>query len=632
MNITRRGFTRIIALSSTGAAIRRMLGAGSIFPFSRLFAGTGAKSGDADFCLIGDFGAGYFLGEEKIASQNPNAMAVAKGIRKFAPLEGNAYVVSLGDQIYEPYNGTPSKDYPFNVETWPVSGVEAYDQTIGELYSPYILFPKGSKSAFAAKGSSKQRFFAILGDHDWWHQPRIKILNQPVYPLNTASYPAQIAPNQPLYQLYGSKGEPIGYTEYFSNQGQGSSSGSCCYWDQIKGQVHWFALSSDPNEVLLGTLANGYYSSSLPGGLLPDGLSPAEQNLRNSVQGKWFRETASASSAHWKFVITHYPPFTSSSSEHGLGGHPSATYMQWDYAAHGVDAVFSGHVHNYERLYKDGVLYVVNGAGGTFKALAGYVEPPLLISQKRVTGAYGFMTAKEGTGKMTFTYYSVPPQTTLPYKEQTLTVADCFTLLNNGTIKTAAEIDHPSSIIITRGGGTLDLNGFDITASRKLQGVGRLIKKGSGTLFLAGANPDFSGTLQLRGGSLKLMAEGALSSTVALEGRGGELTVEGGHHSFTTPLELRGSMTIRLSRGASLNFADSSATVWSLGSRLWISSDTDPGCIRFGNDSKGLTRQQLSKIRLKSDPLVRFKELDADGRLILHLKKKTRLHQAEAYA
>jgi Calcineurin-like phosphoesterase len=632
MNVTRRGFTKIIGLSSAAAMIRRLLTAGTVFPFSKLFAGVGSNPGDADFCLVGDFGAGYFLSNEKIASQNPNALAVAEGIRKFAPLEGNAYVVSLGDQIYEPYDGTPSTDYPFNVETWPVSGVEAYDQTIGELYSPYILFPKGSKSAYAAKGSTKQRFLAILGDHDWWHQPRIKILNQPAYPLNTASYPAQIAPNQPLYQLYGSKGEPVGYTEYFSNQGQGSSSGSCCYWDQIKGQVHWFALSSDPNEVLLGTLANGYYSSSLPGGLLPDGLSPAEQNLRSSVQGKWFRETASASSAPWKFVITHYPPFTSSSSENGLGGHPSATYMQWDYTANGVDAVFSGHVHNYERLYKDGVLYVVNGAGGTFKALAGYVDPPLSISQRRVTGAYGFMTAKEGKGKMTFTYYSVPPQTTLPYKEQPVTVADCFTLLNNGTIKTAAEMDHPSSIIITRGGGTLDLNGFDITASRKLQGVGRLIKKGSGILSLAEANPDFSGILELREGSLRLMAEGALPNTVALEGRGGELAVEGAHHSFTTPLELRGSMTIRLSRGASLHFADSSATAWSLGSRLWISGDTDAGSIRFGNNSTGLTPKQLSKIRLKADPRARFKELGADGRLIVPSHKTIHLHQTSVYA
>jgi autotransporter-associated beta strand protein len=528
MNITRRRFTRIIGLSSAGTVIRGLFGAGTVFPFGRLLAGVASKSGDADFCLVGDFGAGYFLGDEKITSQNPNALAVAEGIRKFAPLEGNVYVVSLGDQIYEPYDGSPSPDYPFNVETWPVAGVEAYDQTIGELYAPYILFPKGSKSAYAPKGSPSQRFLAILGDHDWWHQPRTKLLNQASYPLNTASYPAQIASDQPLYQLYGPKGEPVGYTEYFSNQGQGSSSGSCCYWDQVKGQVHWFALSSDPNEVLLGTLANGYYSSSLPGGLLPDGLSPAEQNLRHSVQGKWFRKTASASSAPWKFVITHYPPFTSSSSENGLGGHPSATYMQWDYAAHGVDAVFSGHVHNYERLYKDGVLYVVNGAGGTFKALAGYVDPPLSISQQRVTGAYGFMTAKEGKGKITFTYFSVPPQSALPYKEQPRTVADCFTLLNNGTIKTAAEMDHPSSIVITRGGGTLDLNGFDCTASKKLQGIGRLIKKGSGTLSLTGPNPDFSGILELCRGSIRLTAEGSLSNMVAVVGRGGELAVEGG--------------------------------------------------------------------------------------------------------
>ncbi len=38
--------------------------------------------------------------------------------------------------------------------------------------------------------------------------------------------------------------------------------------------------------------------------------------------------------------------------------------MQWNYKAHGVDLVMSGHAHQYELLRKEKVIYVVNGLGG----------------------------------------------------------------------------------------------------------------------------------------------------------------------------------------------------------------------------------------------------------------------------
>lgn len=615
VHVTRRKFSQLIGASSAATFLRRLFWPGALSMETKMFASGSTSYNTADFCLVGDFGAGYFLGNQKIDSQNPNALAVAEGIRKFAPLEGRAYVVSLGDQIYEPYDGSPSPEYPYNDETWLVAGVEAYDRTIGELYAPYIRFPKNSKSTYAAKGASTQRFLAILGDHDWWHQPRTELHNQLSYPLNTASYPAQIAPTQPVYHLYDPSGESVGYTEYFANQGDGSNSESCCYWDLIKGRVHWFALSSDPNEVLLGTLSNGYYSSTLPGGLLPDGLTPGEQNQRHSLQGKWFNKAATTSTSTWKFVATHYPPYSSSSAANGMGGHPSATYMQWDYAGCGIDAVFSGHVHNYERLYKGGVVYVVNGAGGTFKALAGYVNPPLSISQKRITDAYGFMTAHEGKGKITFTYHSVPPQASLPYEKQKYTQSDCFTLLNKGTLTTSVEMERPNSIIVTKGGGTIDLNGFDSSFSNKLQGVGRLIKQGNGTLSFDGKNPDFTGTLQLKKGALRLASEDVLSREVALVGDGGILIVEGGCHSFDTPLELRKSLELDL-QAPRLVFGDSSNARWSSSAILWLRGDLSPRSLCFGSHSSGLTRKQLSRIRLKSHPHLRFDRLDEEGYLL----------------
>ena len=44
--------------------------------------------------------------------------------------------------------------------------------------------------------------------------------------------------------------------------------------------------------------------------------------------------------------------------------------MQWPFQAWGADAVLAGHVHNYERLDKNGLPYFVNGSGGN--SLYGY--------------------------------------------------------------------------------------------------------------------------------------------------------------------------------------------------------------------------------------------------------------------
>ena len=89
-------------------------------------------------------------------------------------------------------------------------------------------------------------------------------------------------------------------------------------------------------------------------------------------------------------------------------------------------------------------------------------------------------------------------------------------------------------------------------------------------------------------------------------------------------------MTVRLGEGADLHVADSTATPGSPKSRLWISGDTDAGRVRFGNNPAGLTPRLLTETRLKSDPRVLFKELDADGYLVALAPKVVRTIQISA--
>ncbi len=88
-----------------------------------------------------------------------------------------------------------------------------------------------------------------------------------------------------------------------------------------------------------------------------------------TAQVEFLREQLSGEHAH-RFVIFHHPVFTSDAI-YGPGSdglqllfHPVFTEM-------GVNIVFTGHAHNYERIERDGVTYLVVGGGGaTLRPLA----------------------------------------------------------------------------------------------------------------------------------------------------------------------------------------------------------------------------------------------------------------------
>jgi 3',5'-cyclic AMP phosphodiesterase CpdA len=65
--------------------------------------------------------------------------------------------------------------------------------------------------------------------------------------------------------------------------------------------------------------------------------------------------------SEWQVVFFHHPPYTS--GKHGPDLDVQASLVPM-FEANDVDLVFSGHNHNYERSYKDGVYYIVTGGGG----------------------------------------------------------------------------------------------------------------------------------------------------------------------------------------------------------------------------------------------------------------------------
>ena len=182
-------------------------------------------------------------------------------------------------------------------------------------------------------GATSNRFFPTLGNHDW----------------RTASG------NPPL---------PTPYLDYFTLPGNER------YYDVTVGPVHIFAVDSDPHE--------------------PDGIEST------SVQADWLRAGLAGSTAPWRLVFMHHPPYSSSSS------HGSTPEMQWPYAEWGANAVLAGHDHTYERIERDGILYFVNGMGGAALYTIGL---PVEGSQVRYNSDYGAMLI-EATSE-TITYWAI---------------------------------------------------------------------------------------------------------------------------------------------------------------------------------------------------------------------------------
>ena len=138
------------------------------------------------------------------------------------------------------------------------------------------------------------------------------------------------------------------------------------YYDIVRGPVHLFALDSDVDE--------------------PDGITST------SVQAQWLKNKLAASTAPWKIVYLHHPPYSSRTSWPKL---------QWPFAAWGANAVLSGHAHLYERVMKDGIPFITNGLGGDS---TGSFNTAIEGSVVRFGDDYGAMRITANANALTFEF------------------------------------------------------------------------------------------------------------------------------------------------------------------------------------------------------------------------------------
>ncbi len=98
------------------------------------------------------------------------------------------------------------------------------------------------------------------------------------------------------------------------------------------------------------------------GDLVVVGLDTAATRADRILEQQNYARAQLAGPERWKFVIFHHPVF-SSDAYHGSGYSYDIIYHPI-FVESGVDIVFNGHAHNYERIERDGVVYLVLGGGG----------------------------------------------------------------------------------------------------------------------------------------------------------------------------------------------------------------------------------------------------------------------------
>ena len=143
-----------------------------------------------------------------------------------------------------------------------------------------------------------------------------------------------------------------------------------------------------------------YYTSShgaLDLFILDTGLIEGS-TVEADAQRTWLQSALATSTAKWKAVVFHHPPYSSGTT------HGSSTWMRWPFREWGADVVINGHEHDYERVMVDGFPYIVNGLGGGSRYSFG---TPIAGSAARYSASWGAMRVTATSTSLQLAFLSI---------------------------------------------------------------------------------------------------------------------------------------------------------------------------------------------------------------------------------
>jgi|SRR5215213_3305265 len=122
-------------------------------------------------------------------------------------------------------------------------------------------------------------------------------------------------------------------------------------------------------------------------------------NYMDKKQVDWFNEKLAADTADWKIAFFHHPPY-SSGAAHGSDS-KLREVVEPIFVKYGVNVVFAGHEHFYERIKpQKGIYYFISGSGG--KLREGDVKKGSPLTDKAFDRDMSFMLIEINDDQMYF--------------------------------------------------------------------------------------------------------------------------------------------------------------------------------------------------------------------------------------
>lgn len=122
-------------------------------------------------------------------------------------------------------------------------------------------------------------------------------------------------------------------------------------------------------------------------------------NYMDKRQLKWLEEKLAADASRWKVAFFHHPPY-SSGKKHGSST-SLREVVEPVFLKYGVNVVFAGHEHFYERIKpQKGVYYFISGAGG--KLRDGNIDAGSPLTAKGYDSDMSFMLVEVAGDEMHF--------------------------------------------------------------------------------------------------------------------------------------------------------------------------------------------------------------------------------------
>ncbi len=389
--MNRRDFLRLTGGTAAALALGR----------TKLFAQTTPTGpGAIRFAVIGDFG-------QTFADQTFPLDNVAAMIRSWNP----DFVVSVGDNNYQ------------------LGLAETAEVNIGKNFSGFI-HPKSTEIPveypYPPGAPPYSRFIPCLGNHDYGDvqnthipTPEHVALSQPYldYFRRSLREGLPVAPNTDVTFADNAVGQTYKqnfFTGNVEDYTPFSEAENLRFFDVRLGtesgpsSVHLFVFDSNP------TTPYGQFYQDRP---VPNRNGSDSPYTEIATQGAWLQQRLAASTARWKIVIFHDPPYNSAAgAENAVYQY---AYMRWPFQVWGATAVISGHVHNYERLEmpdadasgqplygQPTIPYFVNGAGG-FIPEQGF-DPSFVIHGSKVrVSEYGAQLVTADDNSINFLFFDL---------------------------------------------------------------------------------------------------------------------------------------------------------------------------------------------------------------------------------